>query len=434
MEKPMAVVLVGGLGTRLRPLTYKVPKPLVMVNGKPFLNFVLEKIASMGIRECILLTGYKHAMVKRYCGNGSKWGLRISYSRERTPLGTGGAILAARAKIKKTALVLNGDSFADFDIAPFLSFHRRKKGLSTIFAMHGSLSARGALTISKEGRVKEFLEKQKEGIGYFNTGAYMAEPRALSLLASTRADGRLGNAFSMEKEGFQLFASMKKLYGYPGHGRFLDIGTFESLSKAGRTVDSGGIARAAKKSRGAAIFLDRDGVVNRHRHDRVKHPGEFVFEEGAIPGILAISKLGLPMFIVTNQSMVGRGIATHETLAAIHGKMLSELRMAGISIADILVCPHAPHEGCACRKPKTGMLLDAKERFGLDLSASFVIGDSTSDIAMGNAAGCTTILVGTGLAGKDGLHMARHSHFCKNLPEAAKTISSILKRRKNKRS
>jgi histidinol-phosphate phosphatase family protein len=427
---PIAVVLVGGLGTRLRPLTLKIPKPLIPINGTPFLSFVLEKISSLGIKECLLLTGYKHHMVRKYCGSGKRWGLHLHYSRERRPMGTGGALLAASKKINGTALVLNGDSFLDMDLHPFMSFHRRKKALISIFALHGSLAARGAIKISPSGRAEEFLEKQKFGVGFFNTGAYLVEKSALDVLGKMVEQGALSEKFSMEKDGFPFFVGCKKLYAFRGKGRFLDIGTFESLSKASRTVDSGGVAQTAHRFGGAAVFLDRDGVINRHRHDYVKHPGEFEFEQGALEGMARLSRLGLPLFIVTNQSIISRGIATREMLEMIHAKMLSGLRLKGVEVADVLICPHKPEDGCACRKPKIGMLIDAKERFGLSLSKCFVVGDSTGDIAMGSDAGCITVLVGTGYGGKDGRHQSVHNFFCKDLKEAASVIERELGKRK----
>ncbi|MCX8197372.1 MAG: HAD-IIIA family hydrolase [Candidatus Micrarchaeota archaeon] len=420
---PLGIILAGGLGTRLRPLTYKVPKPLVKVNQTPFISFVLQKLALVGIKKCLLLTGYKHWMIKKYCKDGKKWGLKISYLREKSPLGTGGAVLAARKKIKETALVLNGDSFIDFELAPFLAFHKKMKSQATIFALWGSLAARGSLKIERTGQVKSFDEKKADGAGYFNSGAYLIEPSALSFLEKNIKK----KSFSMEEEGFPLLAKKGKLFAYRGTGRFLDIGTFESLAKAAKTVSAHRIAEAAKKAGGAAIFLDRDGVINRHRHDYVKTPAEFEFERGAIEGLKTLSSLGLPLFIVTNQSMVGRGIATKEMLEQIHGKMLSELRLFGVEVADVLICPHRPEENCSCRKPKIGMLLDAKERFGLELKKCFVIGDSTADIAMGKKAGCTTILVSTGYGGKDGLYNATADFVCENLNEAAKIVKKALR-------
>ena len=421
-----AVVLVGGLGTRLRPLTLHVPKPLIRVSGKPFLGYLLSKLRSMGIGRCILLTGYKHSKVKEYCGSGKKWGLSVRYSKEGEPLGTGGAIYNARRQIDSTSLVLNGDSWLDISLAPFAAFHRKSGAWATIFSMRGDLAARGAIVQGKGGRVRQFLEKQKGGRGIFNTGAYLIEPAALEFLEGEVRAGRLQPKFSMERDGFPLIAKKRKLYSYVGKGDFLDIGTFSSLVGAHRILPAHEGAGARKR----AVFLDRDGVINRHSHDYVRHPDDFEFEYGAIDGMKQLSKLGMPIIIATNQSMIGRGLSTPTDLKRIHNKMLAAFKKHKVKITDICICPHRPDEGCNCRKPKIGMLIAAQEKHNLDLAKSFVVGDTTGDILMGKTAGCTTILVKTGFGGKDGKHKAKPDYSCKDLPAAAKIIAKLSAKRK----
>ena len=417
-----AIVLVGGLGTRLRPLTLRVPKPLVRVSGKPFLGYLLSKIRSMGISQCILLTGYKHSKVKEYCGSGKKWGLSVRYSKENEPLGTGGALYNARRQIDSTSLVLNGDSWLDIDFASFAAFHGKSGAWATIFSMRGDLAARGALILGKGGRVVQFLEKQKGGTGIFNTGAYLIEPAALEFLAGEVRAGRLPEKFSMERDGFPLIAAKKKLYSYVGKGDFLDIGTFSSLVGAHKILP----AHEGAGARKGAVFLDRDGVINRHSHDYVRHPGDFEFEYGAIDGMKQLSKLRMPIIIVTNQSMIGRGLSTPSDLKRIHNKMLAAFRRHKVKIADIYICPHRPDEDCNCRKPKIGMLIAAQEKHNLDLAKSFVVGDTTGDILMGKTAGCTTILVKTGFGGKDGKHKVTPDYACRDMPAAAKLIARLV--------
>lgn len=236
-EEITAVLLVGGLGTRLRPLTLRLPKPLVKVSGKPFLHYVLRHDSSMGLKNCILLTGYKHGLIRKFCGSGRKWGLKITYSREHEPLGTGGALVRLKNKAKQTLLVQNGDTYLDIALAPFLHFHQKKKSLATLLVMKGSLKARGAVSMHKSGKVLRFLEKQKSGRGYFNTGAYLLEPNALLILANEVRKGRLPRKFSMEKDGFPILVRKKGVHAYVGRGKFLDMGTFASLARAHKIVD-----------------------------------------------------------------------------------------------------------------------------------------------------------------------------------------------------
>jgi len=231
-----AVVLAGGLGTRLRPITEKVPKPLVPVKGRPFLDFLLEKIARMGLKRCVLLVGYRGKMIEEYCGSGKRWGLEIAYSHEKEQLGTGGALVNAVSHLRSAALVLNGDSYLDIDARSFYALHCKRGAMATLYAMQGSLEARGEVVVDEAGCVEAFHEKKSSGFGLFNTGAYIIEKRATDFLARQVKEGKLPAAFSMERDGFPLFVKKGWLFAHIGSGKFLDIGTFKSLEEAGEVL------------------------------------------------------------------------------------------------------------------------------------------------------------------------------------------------------
>lgn len=145
-----------------------------------------------------------------------------------------------------------------------------------------------------------------------------------------------------------------------------------------------------------AIFLDRDGVINQNRIDHVKSWDDFEFVPGALESIRGLTETGLPIFVVTNQAIINRGHITVETLDDIHDRMLKAIRGAGGEITKVYYCPHDNHEKCGCRKPEAGMLLQAAEEFGLDLTRSFIVGDAWTDVAAGQAVGAQGILVMTG--------------------------------------
>lgn len=145
-----------------------------------------------------------------------------------------------------------------------------------------------------------------------------------------------------------------------------------------------------------AIFLDRDGVINQNRADHVKTWEEFEFVPGALDSIRELTATGLPIFVVTNQATVNRGQMAVETLDSIHEQMLAEIRRAGGEVAKVYYCPHDNHEQCACRKPEPGMLQQAAQEFGIDLTRSFIVGDAWTDVAAGQAVGTHGILVMTG--------------------------------------
>ena len=229
-----AVLLAGGRGTRLKPITDSVPKPLIEISGKPFIDRLLSQISKMGLKRCVLLIGYKSDMIKEHCKNGSEWKLKMDYSVEDAnfPLGTGGALVNAAPLLSPTALVVNGDTWVEYNLDEFLAFHRMKKALISIHSLFGPLEGRGKIDIGKDGKVEHFGEKQGNGNGAFNTGVYLVEKEALLLLAKEVESGRLPKSFSLEKDGFPLIMKKNGLYAHIGEGKFLDIGTFASLAGA----------------------------------------------------------------------------------------------------------------------------------------------------------------------------------------------------------
>ena len=145
-----------------------------------------------------------------------------------------------------------------------------------------------------------------------------------------------------------------------------------------------------------AIFLDRDGVINEVKTTRVtfvNHPKQFYFLEGSLEAIKILSQAGYMIFVVTNQGGVGLGYLSMDQLQSIHEYMLQEIKSSGGNVHDISSCIHKPLEGCSCRKPEPGMLLDLAKEYDLDLSSSYMIGDREPDIEAGRRAGTKTILL-----------------------------------------
>ncbi len=146
-----------------------------------------------------------------------------------------------------------------------------------------------------------------------------------------------------------------------------------------------------------AVFLDRDGVINQDRPDYVKSLKEFRLIEGSLKALALLARHNLPVFVITNQSAIGRGIITPDTLKRIHREMLSRVEKAGGRIRDIFFCPHRPDENCPCRKPKPGLIRQAADKYGLNLGRTVMIGDNAKDIQAARAAGCgLALLVRTG--------------------------------------
>jgi D-glycero-D-manno-heptose 1,7-bisphosphate phosphatase len=144
------------------------------------------------------------------------------------------------------------------------------------------------------------------------------------------------------------------------------------------------------------VFLDRDGVINRDSPAYIKCWAEFVFIPGSLDAIARLTRAGIAVIVITNQSAINRGMVPLAELENMHRRMRQAIAGAGGRITDIFYCPHRPDEGCDCRKPKPGLIMAARKRYGIDLTRAVMVGDSVRDIQAGMAAGCRTVLVQTG--------------------------------------
>lgn len=220
-----AVILTGGLGTRLRPFTCELPKPLLPVVNRPFLHYQFELLRRHGVREVTLATAYRPQAFRRILGDGRGTGLRVRTAHERTPLGTGGAIRHALPDLSETALVLNGDVLQSFDLGAFLRSHRRRRADASISLIRVPNPTQfGLVDTDPDGRVRRFLEKpswDEVTSNTVNAGAYLLEPSVVSLIPPE-------GPFSVERALFpQLLESGKRLFGFITSGYWMDIGTIE---------------------------------------------------------------------------------------------------------------------------------------------------------------------------------------------------------------
>lgn len=170
-----------------------------------------------------------------------------------------------------------------------------------------------------------------------------------------------------------------------------------------------------------AVFLDRDGVICENRDDYVRSWDEFVFIPGAAAAVAELTRAGHPVFVVTNQSAIGRKVVAAAEVDAIHERMRAIIEAEGGRIDEILVCPHAPSDGCGCRKPEPGLLTAAAERHDIDLAASWMVGDAASDCQAAATAGCGSVLVLTG-RGRAQARDAKPGFVARDLPEATRWI------------
>ena len=218
-----ALILAGGEGTRLRPLTIHTPKPVVPIVNRPFLYYQIEILKQAGIRDITLSLSYQPTKIADLFGDGEEMGLQIRYTVEASPLGTAGAYKNAAANLTDTAVIFNGDILTDIDIARVVAHHREKKAAAAIVLTPvENPSAYGLVETEADGRVRRFLEKPKPDeitCNTINAGVYVLEPHILNYIPA-------GEKFSFEYQLFPaLLANQEPFYAFTWDGYWLDIGT-----------------------------------------------------------------------------------------------------------------------------------------------------------------------------------------------------------------
>lgn len=227
-----AIILAGGLGTRLRPLTDNTPKPLLPIKGIPIIEHAILNFKKHGIKDIILSIGYKADKIKEYFGNGEKWGVNISYAIEDQPLGTGGALKKASQGIYETFVAINGDNLADFDWSNAIDFHKKSGAQVTLQLFPVEDVTKYGIARLEGGKVVEFIEKptvEQAPSNLNNAGGYILESNVLNILP----DG-----FCMiERDCFEKVAKDGVVYAYHHAGQWFPTDTIEKYTHADKNFN-----------------------------------------------------------------------------------------------------------------------------------------------------------------------------------------------------
>lgn len=399
-----AVILAGGKGTRLGNLTKDIPKPMIEVAEMPILLHQIGLCKRYGITKIHLIVNHFYQSIQDYFGNGAAWGVEIDYYIEQSPLGTVGGIKAIEDKLTDTFIVIYGDVMLNMNLERLIQYHRTKNSDATLVLHPNDHPFDSDLVdIDAEDKINAFHSKPHLENTYYrnlvNAGLYVFEPKVLSYLEkNVKAD--------FGKDIFPKLFDQINMFGYNTTEYLKDMGTPDRLEKVTRDYLSGKIERSNLEHTRACIFLDRDGVIN-HDADLIHSPEQLELFDFAASAIKKINTSEYINVVVTNQSVIARNLTDEAGLRQIHNKLEWLLGLEHTKVDDIFYCPHHPHGGfegenkafkidCDCRKPKSGMLLQAKEKYHIDLTKSWMIGDTERDIIAGKNVGCTTIGVRTG--------------------------------------
>ena len=377
-HKPtQAVILAGGRGTRMRPLTDTRPKPMVEFHGRPFLEYLIEMLRDQGFARVLLLLGYLPDVIRDHFGDGAPWGIEIEYSVSAPEDLTVSRIRLARDRIDPVFLLMYCDNYWPMQLDRMWRHYcaQGAPAMVTVYANRDgyrpgkdsvAVDEHGFLTVFDRARVTPGLRGVE--ISYAILDA--------SLLALLPEQDEL-----VEQALYPQLARRRALSAYVTDHRYYSVGSLERLPTTERFL-----------ARRPTVILDRDGVLNRRpeRARYVTRPEDFAWLPGSLEALRLLREAGYTVLVVTNQAGIARGEMTAEDLDAVHARMRAE---AGGAVERVYVCPHGWDDGCECRKPAPGMLFQAQRDFDLDLTRTPFIGDDDRDRAAAEAAGCPSILV-----------------------------------------
>ena len=408
------VIMAGGKGTRILSVASDIPKPMIKIEGKPVLERAIECLRGQGFNDLIITVSHLADHIINYFGDGSAFDVKIEYFIEEIPLGNAGALFKFRDKLIDDFLLLNADSVVNIDFNRFVDYHKAKGGLVTLFAHPNSHPYdSGVLVADKNGVVQQWFTKEDERPQWYhnrvNAGLHVINPIVLDM-AGIEACGKPFRV-DLDRQILKPLCGTGKMFLYDSPEYVKDMGTPERYKAICADYDSGRVQAKNLKNKQKAVFLDRDGTINKYV-GFLKNIDEFELLPGVAEAIRKINTSGYLAIIVTNQPVIARGEVTYEQLQEIHNKMETLLGIEGAYVDDVFFCPHHPHSGyedeitelkidCDCRKPKPGMLLKAAEQYNIELSQSWMIGDGENDIKAGKAAGCNTALIGNGSYGQN---------------------------------
>lgn len=439
------IIMAGGKGTRIQSISSDIPKPMIQINGIPVLEREILSLRDQGFTDFILTVSYLGEIVKNYFGDGSRFGVDIEYYDERIPLGNAGALFKLKEKMTDPFLLLNADVVFDVDFKRFVAFHGEHGGLVSLFTHPNDHPYDSGLIVADEiGKVLSWLTKEDDRPIYYknrvNAGLHIISPRIFDLIDID--SGKIGKKINgevlkvdLDRQILKPLVETGKMYCYDSPEYVKDMGTSERFYQVKNDFIAGRVNSRNLSKKQKAIFLDRDGTINKYK-GFLCNIDDFELIDGVAEAIKKINKIGFLCIVTTNQPIIARGEVTWDELKEIHNKMETLLGLEGAYLDDIYFCPHHPDKGyegeisemkmdCICRKPKPGMLIKASEKFNIDLSQSYIIGDGENDIKAGKEAGCKTVLVNGKWTNDKGKNFGQDYTF-ESILEAINTLFTNL--------
>jgi len=351
---------------------------MIEFHGRPFLEYLLEMLRAQGLERVLLLVGYKAEAIKRYFGDGGRFGLDVEYSETPESDDTGRRLKRAYERLDPLFLLLYCDNYWPLRYADLWSrfVSCRTPAMITVYRNTDGYS-RDNVRVDETGLVLTYDKSRTE------TGLRGVEI-GFALLPKTAVDRLPDENVSLEATLYPELVRDRKLSAYLTDHRYYSVGSLERLAPTDAFL-----------ARQPAVLLDRDGVLNRKppKAEYVRNWEEFEWLPGALQALQLLTEHAYRIVIVSNQAGVARGALTDEGLLDIHHNMLADAAQAGARIERVYYCPHNWDDGCECRKPQPGMLFQAQRDWNLDLSRTMLIGDDERDTLAAASAGCPSVQV-----------------------------------------
>lgn len=397
-----AVIVAGGLGTRMGEISRTLPKPLLPFGGRPLLAHQIELAARAGFSEVTLLTGHLSAEIERRLSELAPPGVILRVSVEPRPSGSGGCLRHAGLG-EATLLVLFGDVLLDMDLASLVRFHQRSGGVATAVVHPNDHPHDSDLVELGPGDRIAALHRKPHPPGLLvrnqvTAGVFVLEPELVREIPEDRPADLVHHALAPAVErGLPVF-------GYRTAEYLKDVGTPERYRAVTEDWERGLVAALHRSRPRPAAFLDRDGTLNIH-DGHIARPEDLRLLPGAARAVRRLNRAGVRAIVVTNQPVLARGLCDERMLERIHAHLEAELGAEGAFLDALYYCPHHPDRGfpgevealkvdCACRKPGTGMIEAALRDFAIDLPRSALFGDTLRDAETARRAGLPVWLVG----------------------------------------
>ncbi len=407
MKLEQALILCGGKGTRLGERARNLPKPLIPVGGRPVLDHIMDALQAAGVTQFILAAGHLGETITEHYRTHPRENCTIEVLIEPGPLGTAGAVQFAADRLGENFVLAYGDVFIDFELRPMLAAHAQHAPLGTLLVRASDHPWDSHLIDRAEsGLVREFIHEHQPGRRYqnlANAAVYILNKSILKYIPTDRATDFGANIFpAVLKAGEAL-----RTYALPEEGFVKDMGTPDRLAAVEQYLQERTLAReaAAAPRPITTVLLDRDGVLNIDS-DLIDRVERLEMLPGAAEAVALLTQSGIHCYVITNQPVVARGLCTEDSLRQIHTHLENEVARAGGKLEGIYYCPHHPEthhdegiadlrRGCRCRKPAPGLIFQAQREHGFELGGAVMVGDRSTDIRAGRAAGLRTILVGS---------------------------------------